>query len=74
MGRIERGAVNLTLDTLIRLCEIFEVGLPELFNFMDAEKESSPERERLIVRLNSILKKNDLKKLKKLKVFLEDIL
>ena len=32
-GKIERGLVNLTLETLERLCKIFEVSLPELFLF-----------------------------------------
>ena len=74
LGRIERGAVNLTLDTLIRLCEIFEVGLPDLFNFMDAGEEAPPEREGVILRLNSILSNNDPEEIRKLGVFLEEIL
>lgn len=74
LGRIERGTVNLTLSTLLRLCEIFKVELPQLFSFMDTEKESSPEREKLIVGLNSVLQTNDPEGLRKLKVFIDEIL
>ena len=74
LGRIERGSVNLTLSTLLRLCEIFKVGLPQLFSFMDTEKEISAEREKLIVRLNSVLQSDDHEDLRKLKTFIEEIL
>lgn len=74
LGRIERGSVNLTLSTLLRLCEIFNVGLPRLFSFMDTEKEISAEREKLIVKLNSVLQSDDPEDLRKLRVFIEEIL
>ncbi|MBW1677834.1 MAG: helix-turn-helix transcriptional regulator [Deltaproteobacteria bacterium] len=74
LGRIERGSVNLTLGTLFRLCEIFEQELPRLFSFMDAEKEISPNREELIARLNSILQTDDPEELRKLRIFIEEIL
>jgi len=74
LGRIERGSVNLTLGTLLRLCKIFELELPQLFGFMDTEKETSPEREELIARLNSILQTNDPEELRKLRIFIEEIL
>ncbi|NVM57347.1 MAG: helix-turn-helix transcriptional regulator [Desulfobacterales bacterium] len=74
LGRIERGSVNLTLSTLLRLCEIFKVWLPQLFSFMDTEKEISAEREKLVVRLNSVLQSDDHEDLRKLKTFIEEIL
>ena len=69
-GRIERGLVNLTLETLVRLCEIFDVSLPELFSFLDTDV--SEDRERVAVKVAKVLKKGG--KLKKLEVFLDEIL
>lgn len=74
LGRIERGSVNLTLSTLLRLCKMFEIGLPQLFSFMDTEKETLPEREKLIVRLNSILQTGDAEDLRELRIFIDEIL
>lgn len=74
MGRIERGSVNLTLSTVLRLCEIFELELPQLFSFIDTEKETLPEREKLIIRLNSVLQNNDPEDLRKLRIFIDEIL
>ena len=36
-GMIERGLINPSLDTLFRLCKIFDVSLYELFRFLDIE-------------------------------------
>jgi len=33
-GMIERGLVNPSLDTLLRLCKIFDVNLLDLFRFL----------------------------------------
>jgi hypothetical protein len=74
VGRIERGSVNLTLGSLLRLCKMFEIGLPQLFRFMDTEKETSPEREKLIVRLNAVVGSGDSERLRKLRVFIDEIL
>lgn len=74
LGRIERGTVNPTLDTLLRLCEIFEVELSELFSFIDAGKETSLQREKLIVRLNAVVRSGGPERLRKLKVFIDEIL
>jgi len=74
VGRIERGSVNLTLSTLLRLCEMFELELPQLFSFIDTGKETLPEREKLIVRLNSVLQNNDPEEIRKLRIFIDEIL
>jgi len=74
LGRIERGSVNPTLDTLLRLCEIFELELNELFRFVDTQKETSLQQEQLIVRINAILKAGDHERLRKLRVFIDEIL
>jgi len=73
-GRIERGLVNITLDTLVRLCEIFEVSLPDLFVFLDGGGKTSEDREAVAVQVAKILKGKNEKKVRKLKVFLDEIL
>ncbi|NVM23249.1 MAG: helix-turn-helix transcriptional regulator [Desulfobacterales bacterium] len=74
LGRIERGTVNPTLDTLLRLCEIFEVELSELFRLIDTEKETSLQREKLVVKLTTIIRSGDPDRLRKLGVFIDEIL
>ena len=71
-GKIERGLANVTLDTLIRLCNIFEVTLPELFAFMDTDV--SEDTQRVTVKVARVLKRNNKKQIKKLEVFLDEIL
>ena len=71
-GKIERGLANLTLDTLIRLCNIFEVSLPELFAFLD--NNVSEDTQRVTVKVARVLKRNNKKQIKKLEVFLDEIL
>ena len=71
-GKIERGLANVTLDTLIRLCNIFEVTLPELFDFMDTD--ASEDTQRVTVKVARVLKRNNRKQIKKLEVFLDEIL
>lgn len=72
-GRIERGLVNLTLDSLLKLCEIFEVTPRELFSFLESEKISE-DREAVAIGTARILKQKSDRKVKKLRTFLEDIL
>ncbi len=73
-GKLERGIVNPTLATLIRLCEIFDVTLPELFSFMENKGMVSDDREAVIMKLSSMLRENKKDKIKKLKLFLDEIL
>ena len=63
---------NLTLDTLTRLCNIFEVSLPELFAFLN--ENVSEDAERVTVKVARVLKRNNKKQIKKLEVFLDEIL
>lgn len=72
-GKIERGQVNLTLKTMLNLCKIFEVSLPELFSFT-TERETTEEQESIIVRVNKIINCGDEKEVHKLKLFLDEIL
>jgi len=73
-GKIERGMVNPTLGTLVRLCEIFGVSLVDLFSFMEINGLASEERESVALGISKILKENQKKKVQKLKVFLDEIL
>jgi transcriptional regulator with XRE-family HTH domain len=73
-GRIERGLVNTSLSTLLRLCKIFDVSLIELFIFMEDNVESTDQREAVIIKLSKILKENKLKIICKLNIFLDEFL
>ena len=73
-GKIERGLVNVTIETLARLCEIFEVGLSDLFVFMDTDQETTENHEAVAVKVSKILKGKNKKKVQKLRVFLDEIL
>jgi len=73
-GKIERGLANVTLETLIRLCKIFEVNLADLFSFMEADHKISEDREAVAVKVAQLLKGKSKKKVQKLRVFLDKIL
>jgi len=73
-GKLERGLVNPTVETLARLCEIFNVSLSDLFIFMEGDKTTSEEKEQVAIKLAKVLKENRRTKLKKLRVFLDEIL
>jgi transcriptional regulator with XRE-family HTH domain len=73
-GMIERGLVNPSLDTLLRLCTIFDVNLLELFRFMEIDGISTEEREAVAIKVSKILKENKKIKIQKLKIFLDEIL
>ena len=73
-GKLERGLVNPTVETLTKLCDIFNVTLADLFLFMNDNKNPSDEREQVIVKLAKLLKDNRKTKINKLKIFLDHIL
>jgi len=73
-GKIERGLANLTLETLIRLCEIFNVNLADLFMFLEGEYDTSEDQEVVAVKVAKILSDKSKKKIHKLRVFLDEIL
>jgi len=72
-GKMERGLVNPTMETLAILSDIFEITLKDLFLFLDQEDNASEEREAVALRVGKILKGED-RKIKKLKLFLDEIL
>jgi transcriptional regulator with XRE-family HTH domain len=73
-GMIERGLINPSLDTLLRLCKIFDVDLSELFRFLEIDGIPTDEREAVVIKISNILKENKKVKIKKLKIFLDEIL
>lgn len=75
-GKIERGEVNLTLKTMLNLCELFEISLSDLLSFMDNEGGGgvSNQREALAVRFQGVLRDGKPEKLHKLRIFLDEIL
>ena len=72
-GKMERGLVNPTLETLERLCGIFEISLSDLFLFLEPDRKGSEDRETVALKVGEILKGSD-RKVKKLKLFLTEIL
>lgn len=73
-GMIERGLINPSLDTLSKLCKIFDVSLHELFRFLEIDGITTDDREAVAMKISIILKENKNTKIKKLKIFLDDIL
>jgi transcriptional regulator with XRE-family HTH domain len=73
-GRLERGSVNPTLETMVKLCEIFEIPLIDLFRFLDTAENVSEDQEEILLMINKVFRDRDAEKVRKLKVFLNDIL
>jgi len=73
-GRMERGLVNPTLDTLLRLCKIFQVGLLDLFGFMEGQGEASEDQAVVGMKVGEVLKTGNVNNIHKLRVFLEEII
>jgi transcriptional regulator with XRE-family HTH domain len=73
-GKIERGLTNVTLETLVRLCQIFDVSLSDLFMFMDTDREASEDKEAVAVKVAKLLSGKSKKNIKKLRLFLDEIL
>lgn len=73
-GKLERGVVNPTLETLVRLSEIFETNLSDMFAFMEKDGPVSENGQAVANKIAQILKQNDESRIRKLKIFLDDIL
>ncbi len=67
-GRMERGLVNPTIETLLRLCEIFNISLTDLFAFSSDAETVSEDAEVVAMKLAEVFKQGDPKKIAKLKV------
>ena len=72
-SKMERGLVNPTLETLEKLCSIFEISLSDMFLFLEPDRKGSEDRETVALKVGEILKGSD-RKVKKLKLFLSEIL
>jgi len=73
-GKLERGTVNPTIETLAKLCDIFGVTLSELFLFIGKDKAVLEENEKVSVKVAEVLKNGSKSKISKLRVFLDEIL
>ena len=72
-GKLERGLVNPTLETLARLTDIFGISLSDLFLFLEGDGKASEDREAVALKVGGVLKGSQAK-IRKLKVFLDEIL
>lgn len=73
-GRLERGNVNPTLETLFKLCEVFEITLLEMFKFLDTGQVVTEDQEAVLTMINKVLQKGNPEDIRKLKIFLSEIL
>lgn len=73
-GKLERGLVNPTVETLAKLCKIFGITLSDLFLFICEDKNTSEERDQVIKKLTELLNEDRKAKISKLKVILEQVL
>jgi len=73
-GKLERGLVNPTLYTLLRLCEVFQVSLSELFLFAESSREATEDNEAVATKVGELLRAGEKTKIKRLRVFLSEVL
>lgn len=68
-GRIERGEMNVTLDSLEKLCEALKVEFPSLFV---AEPTSKNETEKILkTRLKTLIERKKLEELQNLSAIID---
>ena len=68
---IERGSVNMRLETILRICEVLHVTPDEILT--KSEDEISPEQEELLARLNACNEKDRKTALRLLDVYLKSL-
>lgn len=73
-GKLERGEVNPTIGTLARLAKIFEIPLTDLLESELAGKPLSEEAESVFMAVKGVIARDDRKALRKLGVFLREII
>ena len=73
-GRLERGLVNPTLETLVKLCDIFEISLLEMFQFLDTGQAPTEDQEAALLMINKVLQDGNPESVRKLRIFLREIL
>jgi transcriptional regulator with XRE-family HTH domain len=73
-GKLERGEINPTIGTLARLAEIFEIPLTDLLESDLAGKPLSEEAESVLMAVKRVIARDDRQALRKLGVFLREII
>ena len=73
-SRIERGTANPTLGTLEGICKKMGVQMEDLFQFPSSKRNRSENELAAITRINNIMRQGDEESVRKLRVFLEEIL
>ncbi|MEW5949931.1 MAG: helix-turn-helix transcriptional regulator [Thermodesulfobacteriota bacterium] len=73
-GKLERGEVNPTIGTLARLAKIFEIPLTDLLESELAGKHLSEEAESVLLAVREVIARDDRQALRKLEVFLREII
>ena len=70
-GAIERGEVNITLQTLAHIIKPFDIAIADFFRFTLTH---DPDSETIIAFVEDLFRKDRKRKLEKLKIFLKKIL
>ena len=68
---IERGSVNMRLETILRICEVLHITPDEILTRSD--DEASPECEELLARLHTCNEKDRKTALRLLEVYLKSL-
>ena len=69
IGKIERGEVKTTITTLRKIVKALDITLSEMFE-LKIKKEESEEKDLILSKIFSLLRKQDIKSLK----YIEEIL
>lgn len=72
--RIETGKANPTIETLARLCDVLGSTMPELFALIGMDPPLSNESEAVLLKVLEILRSEDVEKIRKLKLIVEQVL
>lgn len=73
--RIEAGNVNLTIKTIEKIASALDTSIMDIFRFPFPKKVySEAEAEQVIALINQIISANDKEAIRKLKVFIKEIL
>ena len=68
---IERGSVNMRLETILRICEVLHITPDEILT--QSDDDISPEQEYLLTRLNACNEKDRKTALRLLEVYLKSL-
>ena len=74
VGELERGDSDVRLTTLLKLCKAFDLQPADFFTVMFAKGPLPPEARQAIDEVLRMSRKKDLEKLRKLRIFVEQVL